>query len=509
MSFSFFAAAQMEFSGLTDKFSNGRDEKGVEQPFMHASHPAEKSRAGATMLLPEEGIYLYGDGSQSLPQRWEYDDNGRLLFYIKGGYKACYNRTFLKEGWNIIDTATYYRDTARTIPLRRFSYNYHYYDITPVDSFYVEEIVQDWNETEQRWENHRRYYDSYADTALFNVRRQAHYVASGHDGWQLYKERVNSFVYDEQGFVKEVWDRRTSGDSLRLYIKAVFFNNEAGRPDSSYLYKRNDGEFALVRKDYFEWEEWYGFDSWGAGYLAYSPAYRQRVPIGNKQNKRSVSEKWYPDRPGELYEIRTSWDAYGSFIDSMYISYDSLQTKLLVQIENNIYNEFGDFVEACLDHWLIDEEGNPVQSGNSHEYYSYTYTDYGADGIGRDVIDIYDVKWNTELLQYDSARAYSSKITRYRGGIVVGIDDKEEEKPFYSHSGMSLSPNPATDCVIIATAEIIEQIHLYDLSGRLLKEDYPRTQQMELSLGNLSPGVYLLKARLKSGAVKVEKLVVR
>jgi len=69
--------------------------------------------------------------------------------------------------------------------------------------------------------------------------------------------------------------------------------------------------------------------------------------------------------------------------------------------------------------------------------------------------------------------------------------------------GLTLFPNPAKDVLTIQADEQIQQIEIVDLTGKVHKV----IQQVEnnISLTNLPPGMYLMKARGLSGAISVKK----
>jgi hypothetical protein len=86
----------------------------------------------------------------------------------------------------------------------------------------------------------------------------------------------------------------------------------------------------------------------------------------------------------------------------------------------------------------------------------------------------------------------------------AGMENPEGEAKLFR-----IFPNPAKETVLITAVDIMEQIELYDLSGRILRTVTPKTIKTELKLGNLSSGVYLLKVRLKNGGTKTEKLIIQ
>ena len=58
---------------------------------------------------------------------------------------------------------------------------------------------------------------------------------------------------------------------------------------------------------------------------------------------------------------------------------------------------------------------------------------------------------------------------------------------------LSLYPNPATDIVNINTSVSVDQVRLYDLTGRKMMEANPNKENFDLDVTGLSKGVYLVK----------------
>lgn len=71
---------------------------------------------------------------------------------------------------------------------------------------------------------------------------------------------------------------------------------------------------------------------------------------------------------------------------------------------------------------------------------------------------------------------------------------------------LSVYPNPAVDVVNIAAAESIDQVLVFDLMGRLVKEATPGSNDFRLDVSHLNKGVYMVQ--LKAGdKVATTKLI--
>jgi 1,4-alpha-glucan branching enzyme len=71
---------------------------------------------------------------------------------------------------------------------------------------------------------------------------------------------------------------------------------------------------------------------------------------------------------------------------------------------------------------------------------------------------------------------------------------------------LNVYPNPFTDYILIETPENIRKIAVYNMAGKLLKEQYSDFQK-PINLSKCSTGVYLMTVWLKSGQKEVIKLV--
>jgi hypothetical protein len=69
----------------------------------------------------------------------------------------------------------------------------------------------------------------------------------------------------------------------------------------------------------------------------------------------------------------------------------------------------------------------------------------------------------------------------------------------------SLFPNPAKELVYINSASAIEGIELFDNTGKKMKD---QRGESELQVGNLNPGIYLVKVNSVNGNSQVKKLII-
>jgi hypothetical protein len=76
----------------------------------------------------------------------------------------------------------------------------------------------------------------------------------------------------------------------------------------------------------------------------------------------------------------------------------------------------------------------------------------------------------------------------------------------FTNNNISFYPNPAKSNININNTENIEQIDIFDLSGRLIK--YKVSDFKNIDLSDLSPGTYILKVSLDSNKFLNSKLII-
>jgi len=96
---------------------------------------------------------------------------------------------------------------------------------------------------------------------------------------------------------------------------------------------------------------------------------------------------------------------------------------------------------------------------------------------------------------------YFSGITSGQDIFLFNVLSTGEEE--LVNADVSIYPNPAKDQVIITTTLIIDQINLYDITGKLINTY--NTKNLDVS--NLNPGVYLMK--IKIGDATVTKRLIK
>lgn len=105
-----------------------------------------------------------------------------------------------------------------------------------------------------------------------------------------------------------------------------------------------------------------------------------------------------------------------------------------------------------------------------------------------------------------------SVITDFSGGSEVIIDVRFKDKfrnivsVEENEIQVNMYPNPATDLVVISTINPIDQIEIYDLTGKLVLKDSPIGNNYQLDISGWSEGVYVLNVYTNEGKT-AKKLV--
>ena len=116
------------------------------------------------------------------------------------------------------------------------------------------------------------------------------------------------------------------------------------------------------------------------------------------------------------------------------------------------------------------------------------------------------------------ASEYSFKDIITPNGVVyyrLEIVDKDGSKTYsevkelrIDNGQLIISPNPAKDMVTISGSNL-KQVTLVDFTGRPVITKEVNSNSIKLAIGNLSKGIYLVKATLLDGSTKADKLLVK
>ena len=78
---------------------------------------------------------------------------------------------------------------------------------------------------------------------------------------------------------------------------------------------------------------------------------------------------------------------------------------------------------------------------------------------------------------------------------------------FEKLTNVNLYPNPSSDFININSADSIEEYSIYDLTGRIVKNSNPNSNNFRINVTSLNKGIYLVKLSSgdKTGSIKIIK----
>jgi hypothetical protein len=85
----------------------------------------------------------------------------------------------------------------------------------------------------------------------------------------------------------------------------------------------------------------------------------------------------------------------------------------------------------------------------------------------------------------------------YAGGILGVIDN-------FAANNFSVSPNPVINLLNIQTIAVVDQIVVYDVLGKLVKEATPNVVSPSVDMSGLNSGVYFLKVTIEDSSKTVK-----
>jgi len=442
-----------------------------------------------TGILQQENVHNYGDPFDFVT--------------------VTFNQTFTKEGFEyFIDTITYYEKQGdKRIPTNRIYFDYHYYDRMPEDSFYHVQYSERWNGVAKEWEKSGKYYIGYFDTTLFVIREiyQANYI---NKEWVKCQGSRVLREYNESGVVTfntiQEWDGQTG--KYEMWGKNEYFYDEDGIHSETYIYRPNADDWELRYKQAdFQYIEWYPNSH--PGILIDVLDGPEAVPLSGRRAKEKSYTGWELNNNDEWeqYHIRKyEWDINGtkSHIDTVFFFFNGIQYPY--RMTGHLYDERGNYTQRWTEHFsLSDIYGNVELLYVNKLCFNITYHPlYDEPEIDDEWQLIY--RYNTQC--WDSSFIARRKYIDWRDvSIPVSITESESSIATI----LSIAPNPASGIVTISATAEIEQLNIFDITGRLMSSQTPANKQVVFDTGVLPKGIYLVQARLKDCRVQTGKVVVR
>jgi len=473
--------------------------------------PVSSSARDGEIWRPLKGYYYLQVKSEDPMEEYDirYDAKGVLQqenvkYYGESLIRvsAIYNQTFTKEGFDFYDTITFYQTLPGTdhIPTSRRYCDYHYYDRYPQDSFYYIEYIESWNNITQEWEKRQKLYQSYFDTTLFVQREfvysnyvNGEWIKTSGAGVRILPE------YNEDGRVSaHIIQYVASTGEYEMYRKDEFVYNEENVHIGTYFYEPNANDWKLKYKHTdIEYAEWYPNGQAGITFLYTGLEY---LGLANKRVKMTSRTVWQlnDDNEWELYYLnKHAWDINGtkSHIDTLYQFYD--EAWHFRERSGFLYDERGDCIQNLTE--IVRTDGTYYGSKKCFLTSYHPTHDY-PESFYR-----YELLYKASTQSWDSI--FLELTTYFDWWDVTQPVSITESEPSGS-AALSIFPNPVSGMVIIAAESEIEQLSIFDITGRLIANPLPTGERVVFDTGVLPQGVYMVRALLRDGEVKRGKIVV-
>lgn len=143
----------------------------------------------------------------------------------------------------------------------------------------------------------------------------------------------------------------------------------------------------------------------------------------------------------------------------------------------------------------------------------YFFTDYCSDFIGT-IDSANNVVYSPGMPGSNNFRSFGEDVNGElyitNGSVVFRVIDTSLSTADYNQNKVLLSPNPAngTFYVSMNAENYPAQVSLFDISGKLISDRTIDSSEAALSTANLSSGMYVVRIRDNSGAVRNAKLAI-
>ena len=397
------------------------------------------------------------------------------------------NCTPYSKGKDLIDTTYCYSkkdDGSYKLDIRR-THSYHYFDHFEADSFYYEYTVHQWDDANQQWKNYSKHKEGHHDTLVEWVNRVEEYVYGPGNTWKNVLFFYYFETYGHNGLVDTLY--------LSLYEhelpaeKCAFTYDEQGRyTQVDVIVKFNNNiwkKYAVLSN--IKWTEWYGFT-----YSNVSSIGSEWVTPYKYRNKVESYDITSSEPP--FYFYQKQWDIDGTKSNSDTSWYIINDERYYCHIEDNIYNEYGDYVVWRERGYGYPDENNEQEMDVLESYYKYAYDEiYGMTE-----------SWNYAIpREGDTSLFRGFKYTEFAQVGIAELPPNENQ--------LTIVPNPASGAITISSASEIQQLQIFDIVGRLVHTQTPENKEVVFDTGILAKGVYLVRAQTKDGEVQTGKVVVR
>jgi len=155
-----------------------------------------------------------------------------------------------------------------------------------------------------------------------------------------------------------------------------------------------------------------------------------------------------------------------------------------------------------------------VSGGTPPYYYQWSYLEIAGGGVfGASCIAVPSPYANSSYIpvSYETLTCHLRlTVTDFCGNQVVAYPPPGKNTLTTAiQDEMVIFPNPVSGFVTISTTTEMQQLNVYDITGRLVESQYPANSQVVFDTGKLPQGVYLVRALLENGTLRTGKLVVK
>ncbi len=98
---------------------------------------------------------------------------------------------------------------------------------------------------------------------------------------------------------------------------------------------------------------------------------------------------------------------------------------------------------------------------------------------------------NTAYIYFDQNPAIITNTTE-NINVTLGITQQEQTR-------LIVYPNPSTGLVNIESDDQLEQVNIFDLSGKLILTRQPDSKQFQINLSDVTPGYYMIQVKTENG----------
>ena len=484
------------------------------QDIPYRKAPVSSSARDGEIWRPLKAYYYVQSEKPVIEYNCQYDIKG-VLQQEKRNYInlnpslistiIIYNQTFTKEGFDFPDTLTryYIQQEADYRPNYRIYYDYHYYDRYPQDSFYYVQYWENWNNITQEWEMQSKFYQGYFDTTLFVIRE--HVYSNYKDGeWIKYNGTRVLREYNEEGLVTAniIQEVNPQTGEYEMWRKLEYLYDADNIHIETHAYAPDADDWILFAKEIdIEYTEWYPNGQPGIVIaVANGPEY---LSLADKRVKMKSYTLWSLFDNDEWTQYATyqhDWDLNGtkSHIETIDIYGEIYGDIYRYWIDGEFYDEREDFIQKLAEGILPD--------GTFWSSKDCFITSYHPE------YDVCESYYRYELLCRDTTQGYDSTfmwLYEYFDWWNVTIPVSITESEPSGSAALTIFPNPVSGIVIISAESEIEQLNIFDITGRLVASPLPAGERVVFDAGTLPQGVYLVRALLKDGGVRRGKVVAR